>query len=87
MCLAHTVPMEQGNHDACSVEVITCPEHLAGQTNATDCQRGAEENEVEEAFVPLELPEKFDELLELWADSDNRSYGICFFVLPDDCRS
>lgn len=34
MCLRHGVPMEQGDHSECSVELLSCPEHRGEQMRA-----------------------------------------------------
>ena len=34
MCLNCGMPMEQGQHDDCSVELLSCPEHRADQMRA-----------------------------------------------------
>ena len=34
MCLDHGVPMDEGDHSACSVELLSCPEHRADQMRA-----------------------------------------------------
>jgi hypothetical protein len=31
ICLAHGLPMEDGSHSQCPVELLACAEHLAGQ--------------------------------------------------------
>jgi hypothetical protein len=31
MCLDHSVPMNEGDHSACSVELLSCPDHRADQ--------------------------------------------------------
>jgi hypothetical protein len=34
MCLIHQVPMEQGDHTECPIELLACPEHRADQMRA-----------------------------------------------------
>ena len=34
MCLDHGVSMEEGDHSACSVELLSCPDHRAEQMKA-----------------------------------------------------
>jgi hypothetical protein len=34
MCLDHDVPMEEGDHSTCSVELLSCLEHRADQMRA-----------------------------------------------------
>jgi hypothetical protein len=31
MCLGHQVPMDDGDHSECSIELLACPEHLGEQ--------------------------------------------------------
>src|SRR5665213_1245875 len=31
MCIRHRVPMEEGDHSKCSIELLACPEHLEEQ--------------------------------------------------------
>ena len=34
MCMDHRVPMDEGNHSNCSVELLSCPDHRAEQMRA-----------------------------------------------------
>jgi hypothetical protein len=34
MCLDHGVPMDEGDHSNCSIELLSCPEHRADQMRA-----------------------------------------------------
>ena len=34
ICLDHGVPMDEGDHSNCSVELLSCPEHRAEQMTA-----------------------------------------------------
>jgi len=34
VCIEHGVPMEEGDHSACSVELLSCPEHRADHMRA-----------------------------------------------------
>lgn len=34
MCIQHAMPMEQGDHSACSIELLSCPEHRADHMRA-----------------------------------------------------
>jgi len=31
MCVTHEVPMEDGDHSECSIELLACPEHMSKQ--------------------------------------------------------
>ena len=34
LCMDHGVPMEEGDHSNCSIELLSCPEHRADQMKA-----------------------------------------------------
>ena len=36
MCIAHQVPMEEGDHSACPVELLACPDHRNSERGADD---------------------------------------------------
>lgn len=40
MCLNHGVPMEKGDHSACSVELLSCPDHRDDQMRAMGYEPG-----------------------------------------------
>ena len=77
MCLDHGVPMEQDDHSTCSIEVLTCPEHRAQQLQNPDGRVPIKEDEVEDGFVPIKIPDNFDEMLEAWNEDKEPSVGLC----------
>jgi hypothetical protein len=77
MCHDHGLPMEQGDHSDCSTEILTCPKHLAELMNAPDGRLPVNEEEVEDGFVPIEIPDNFDEMLEAWSETDFPRVGLC----------
>jgi|SRR6185437_65182 len=34
MCIQHGIPMEEGDHSECAIELLSCPEHRADQMRA-----------------------------------------------------
>ena len=52
MCLGHGVPMEEGDHRECSVELLSCPEHREEQRRNMEEASKAEPN----------IPEGWEEL-------------------------
>jgi hypothetical protein len=42
MCFDHGVPMEDGNHSRCTIELLACPEHRLAQLRVTGLVSGAD---------------------------------------------
>jgi hypothetical protein len=77
MCLFHGVPMEEGDHSECSVELLSCPTHCAEQMRAT-------------GYDPDFVIEKQDQDTRTWRDAqENPIVGFCawcgrnFYSLED----
>ena len=61
-CLRHQVPMEDGDHSQCSIELLACPEHLearlqAMDTTRTDRQTVEPTDWLEQMFAEMNTPE------------------------------
>ena len=73
MCLTHGVPMEVGDHNDCSVELLSCPEHRADHMRAMGYELGYTEPEPEDTEPSL-----------LFTDEDgNRTVGFCLWCNRD----
>ena len=77
MCFDHGVPRDEGDHSACSIEIVTCPEHCAQRMKTPDGRLPVKEDEVEDGFVPVQIPDNMDAMLESWAEDDGPSIGLC----------
>ena len=74
MCLSHGVPMEEGDHSACSIELIACPEHSADQMLAMGYAPGQ----------AVEVPNGEPEESSMFRDADgNRTIGFCLWCNKD----
>ena len=70
MCLTHGVPMEDGDHSECSVELIVCPEHRDEQTRAMGYEPGQ----------AVEVPEGEPEESSMFRDAEgNHIVGFCLW--------
>jgi len=74
MCLNCGTPMEQGQHDDCSVELLSCPEHRADQMRAMGYEPGyTEEPRTAESEPSL-----------MFTDKDgNHIVGFCLWCNKD----
>jgi hypothetical protein len=72
MCLPHHLPMEEGGHSSCPVELLACPEH-----------RDEQKLRMEEAAGTLG-PDGADSSPEPWTDKDgNAIVGFCLWCNCD----
>ena len=78
ICLEHGVPLEDGDHSKCSVEVLTCPDHQAEQGRIPEAMAPLRRDEVNDGFVRPELPEGFEEMVQKWLDHAGPRIGFCF---------
>jgi hypothetical protein len=69
--------MEQDDHSTCSIEVLTCPEHRAQRMKTPESRLPVKEDEVEDGFVPVQIPDNMEAMLESWAEDDGPSIGLC----------
>lgn len=76
ICFDHAVPMEQGDHSACMIEVLACREHRAGQMQESDARLSIDDR-LQDGFVPLQCPEKMEEMIEAWSTDTEPSIGLC----------
>jgi len=69
MCFDHGVPMEDGDHSECTVELLSCPEHRADQMRAMG---------YEPDYVLPHEPEDDDH--SMFRDANgNRTVGFCLW--------
>ena len=74
MCLKHGVPMEDGDHSQCSVELIACPDHLADQLRAMGYAPGE----------AVEAPNAEPEESSMFRDAEgNETIGFCLWCNQD----
>jgi hypothetical protein len=74
MCLSHGVPMEQGDHSECSIELLACPDHRAEQMRAMGYEPGQ----------PISPPSDEPEDSSLFRDlNENRTIGLCLWCGQD----
>ena len=74
MCLNCGTPMEQGQHDDCSVELLSCPEHRADQMRAMGYDPGYTEEPRSAESKPSSM----------FVDEDgNRTVGFCLWCNKD----
>jgi hypothetical protein len=64
MCISHRVPMEEGDHSECSIELLACPKHREEQ------RRRMEEASKAEAKVP----EGWEELFRPMTPAENQRF-------------
>jgi len=75
MCLTHGVPMEEGDHSECSIELLSCPEHRDDQLRAM----GYEPGDMSELPLPVE-----SEKSQMFTDKDgNPTIGFCLWCGED----
>jgi hypothetical protein len=78
MCIQHGVPMEDGDHNACFIELLLCPEHRADQMRAMGY-----EPEYTEELPPDQESSMFRD------ERGNKTVGFCvwcgrdFFTLEE----
>ena len=72
MCLQHGVPMEEGDHSACSMELLSCPEHRADHMRAM-------------GYAPdYVIEEEPDQESSMFTDADgNPTVGFCLWCGRD----
>lgn len=70
VCLQHGVSMEDGDHSACSVELVACPEHHDDQMRAMG---------YDPALGWPEEPESNDESSTFRDADGNRTVGFCLW--------
>ena len=69
VCLDHGVPMDQGDHSACSLELLSCPEHRADQMRAMG---------YDPSYTIAPSPES--EPSSMFTDAEgNRTVGFCLW--------
>lgn len=74
VCLTHRVSMEDGDHSACSIELLACPEHREEQMRAMGYAPGY--------TVPSPSPD--DEPSTMFQDADgNHIVGFCLWCSKD----
>ena len=74
MCLDHSVPLEVGDHSACTIELLDCPAHRNVQISASG---GVADIPAEEGWVPLQVPNNMEEMFQAWQDDHEPSIGWC----------
>ena len=76
MCVRHEVPMEQGDHSACPVELLACPEHRDEQQRKM--------NEAASIFSHDGLEADTDTEPVPWQDKDGKPIvGFCLWCNRD----
>src|ERR1035441_3862065 len=74
MCLTCGVPMEDGDHSECSVELIACPEHRDDQLRAMGYEPG-------QTVMP---PTAEHEESSMFHDAEgNKTIGFCLWCNKD----
>jgi len=74
MCMGHGVPMEEGDHSECSVELLSCPEHRADQMRAMGHEPG----------YTIERPPEDAEGSSMFKDAEgNPTIGFCIWCGKD----
>jgi len=74
MCLNHHVPMEEGDHSECSIELLACPAHRAEQMRAMGYEPG-------QTILP---PAAKSEESSMFKDEDgNPIVGFCLWCNKD----
>jgi hypothetical protein len=76
MCLDHNVPMEDGDHSHCSIEVLECPIHRFGQADSTGSHLRSED-QVEEGWRPIQMPDNLEEMIQNWSSDPEPNIGWC----------
>ncbi len=77
MCLVHGVSMEDGDHSACSIEILACPLHRTEENSHPHGSLPEVGQRAEVGWVPLDFPDKLDEMLADMASSDEPRVGWC----------
>ena len=73
-CLTHGVPMEDGDHSACSIELLACAEHFDEYMLAMGYAPGS----------PVPSPSRDDQPSTMFQDEDsNRIVGFCLWCNKD----
>ncbi len=73
-CLNHGVPMEDGDHSECSIELLSCPEHRADHMRAMGFEPGYTEEPRTSESEPSSM----------FTDEDgNRTVGFCLWCNKD----
>jgi|ERR1035437_1312037 hypothetical protein len=74
MCMDHGVPMEEGDHSACSIELISCPEHRDEQMRAMGYEPG---------YTIEPRPEDAEQSSMFTDEKGNRTVGFCLWCNCD----
>ena len=62
--------MEDGDHSQCSIELLECPEHRTGPSDAT-------ETHSEEGWQQIQIPDNLEEMYAKWRTDPEPSIGWC----------
>lgn len=74
MCLDHQVPMEEGDHSQCSVELLACPEHRDEQLRAMGYELGT---------TNMPQPSQEEGSSMFIDEHGNRTVGFCLWCGRD----
>ena len=77
MCFDHGVPMEHGDHSACTIELLPCSAHKDALTTIPDVASQPMEDYVNEGSVPIQFPVNLEEMLDAWIESSEPNIGWC----------
>jgi hypothetical protein len=76
MCLDHGVPMEDGDHSNCTIELLKCPLHRPGHLHSADSELLVED-QVEPGWEPIQIPDDLEQMLQNWNDDPEPKIGWC----------
>jgi hypothetical protein len=70
MCLRHHVPMEDGDHSECSIELLACPEHREAQLS--EMRLSGPTMRADKNLKSLESPDAFEQMLAELATPESK---------------
>lgn len=76
MCLDHGVPMENGDHSQCTIELLECPVHQTEQVSFAESDL-LPENQPEDDWKPIQMPDNLEEMFKSWVDDPGPNIGWC----------
>lgn len=72
MCLDHGVPMEDGDHSQCTIELLDCPGHAdSAQPHLLT------KDQIEQSWESIQIPDNLEEMFQNWNNDPGPNIGWC----------
>jgi hypothetical protein len=84
MCLDHGLPMEDGDHSQCTIELLDCPLHRTEQAGSAESRLLAED-QIEQGWEPIQIPDNLAEMFQNWTNDPEANIGWCLLCNSAIC--